>query len=88
MAVTLLCLSGCKRFPDFPGWNPYPVIPSMNKKFKCKLVDQKNMVLECEKVSSSIDNTIDGYFCTSPEQQVAILNWARDVRKIIEKNCQ
>lgn len=76
MASTVLLLSGC-AFPEFPEWTPHIAIPSQNKKIECRLVDKRNIIFECDPFSSELNQTLDGHFCTSPQQQQQIIGWLK-----------
>jgi len=85
LTALLLILSGCNSLPDFPQWSPYITIPSENKKFQCHLVDTKRMIFQCEPTSTPLDNSLDGSFCTKPDEQVEIIDWVKKVRKKFEQ---
>ena len=80
----ILLASGC-GLPEFPSWSPYIAIPSKDKKIKCFLVDKERMLFECEKESSLIGDSLDGYFCTSPNEQVEIIRWLQRAKKEVDK---
>jgi len=81
-------LSACNSFPEFPEWNPSSVIQSQNKAFKCKLVNKETFVFDCEKVSIPFTSLDDGQFCTSPEETKNLINWAKEVKALSEKENQ
>jgi len=86
MALVLLG-SGCGGLPEFPYWVPFIAINSENKKIRCVLVDRERMVFECDQASTPLNGTLDGFFCTDPAQQVQIIRWAQQVKRIYQKNC-
>lgn len=77
-------LSGCSGLPIFPDWNPFSIIQSKDKAFKCKLVDSENLLFECDKIPVKLSSLPDGMFCTTPEEQKNIINWAKEVKRKYE----
>lgn len=87
--ILLIAISSisCSKLPEFPNWNPYLIIPSQNKKIQCKLIDKEKMIFECEPESEELNGSLDGSFCSIAEETKAIINWASDAKKYVEKNC-
>lgn len=83
-----ISLSACNSFPEFPEWNPSSVVQSQNKAFKCRLVNKESFIFECEKESIPFTSLADGQFCTSPEETKNLINWAKEVKALSEKESQ
>lgn len=87
MVLSAISISGCNSAPEFPGWNPKLVIPSQNKYFKCHLIDKDRFLFECDKQSQPIGADVDSHFCQSSDETKKIINWARDIKEHVKRNC-
>lgn len=84
MAISLV---GCAKLPDFPDWHPTAIIPSKGTKFTCTIIDKENMKFSCEGEHLPLGAELDGWFCSSPGETKAIINWVVDSRKAFDKKC-
>ena len=46
------------------------------------------MVFECESVSTPINDSMDGFFCTDPKQQIEIIRWIQKVKANAVNHCK
>lgn len=82
ICLTVVVSSGCESVPEFPNWTPYSVLFKDQKAYDCQLIDKQNLIFRCNSNPTPVSVLPDGMFCTTPEEQVKILNWAREVMKI------
>lgn len=79
---------GCAKMPEFPNWNPVAIIPSKGTKFTCRLIDKENMKFACDGEHLPLGAELDGYFCSSPGETKAVINWVVDAKQSWQKKCK
>ncbi len=89
ISLITVSLSACAGFPQPPEINPRAVIVSQDKAFACKVVDIKNLIFTCSKISTTIKKSgLDSGYCVTTKEMSDLLIWGRNVKDYAEKNCK
>lgn len=90
--IASLLLVGCTgTLRDFPGKDPVFIIPKLGIGFQCHLINADKMTYQCDQEHKDLKDpslNLEGGFCLSADQFKQSIDWAKDAKDLIERQCK